>query len=231
MRCSNAHSWGIEAVLKEITLWVLASRLEEVDEKSIRARALLEKVCLVNLESDVLQAETVRFEEHSGAPAKGGHCLHGRCKNAQQGLWILKRQKRKSITTKKRNAAVVRNDYGMLYSGVWSIDKSCSGPAGGLKMGRVWRESSASLLCAVCTISWLVLASIGGKSQSVMLTRDVWLMLNVGIAGTEWGSKFREKVVGLQRACGAPMCQEKVENLEEECILFTQIYPFICRYP
>ena len=38
-----AYAAGIKAVPKDITLRVLASRLEEADGKSIRARALLEK--------------------------------------------------------------------------------------------------------------------------------------------------------------------------------------------
>ncbi|KAN0112057.1 PRP1 splicing factor, N-terminal domain containing protein [Russula decolorans] len=66
-----AYAAGIKAVSKDITLRVLASRLEEADGKSIRARALLEKARLVNSKSDVLWAEAVRVEERSGAPAQG----------------------------------------------------------------------------------------------------------------------------------------------------------------
>ncbi|KAF8488328.1 hypothetical protein F5888DRAFT_1878583 [Russula emetica] len=58
-------------LLSRRMLRVFASRLEEADGKSIRARALLEKACLVNPKSDVLRAEAVRVEERSGAPAQG----------------------------------------------------------------------------------------------------------------------------------------------------------------
>jgi pre-mRNA-processing factor 6 len=66
-----AYVAGVKAVPKDITLRVLASRLEEADGKSIRARALLEKARLVNPKSDALWAEAVRVEERSGAPAQG----------------------------------------------------------------------------------------------------------------------------------------------------------------
>ncbi|KAF8483098.1 hypothetical protein F5888DRAFT_1844098 [Russula emetica] len=52
----TAYVAGIKAVQKNVTLRVLASRLEEADGKSIRARALLEKARLVNPKSDVLWA-------------------------------------------------------------------------------------------------------------------------------------------------------------------------------
>jgi pre-mRNA-processing factor 6 len=64
------HAAGIKAVPKDFTLRVFASRLEEADGKSIRARALHEKARLVNPKSDVLWAEAVRVEaveERSGA--------------------------------------------------------------------------------------------------------------------------------------------------------------------
>ena len=67
----TAYTIGINAVPKDTTLQVLSSRLEEADGKSIRARALLEKACLVNPKSNVLWAEAVRVEERLGAPAKG----------------------------------------------------------------------------------------------------------------------------------------------------------------
>jgi pre-mRNA-processing factor 6 len=63
-----AYAAGTKAVPKDITLRVLASRLEEADGKSIRARALPEKACLVK--SDILSAEAVRVEERSGAPTQ-----------------------------------------------------------------------------------------------------------------------------------------------------------------
>ena len=67
---SGAHAVyaaGLKAVPNDITLWVLASRLEEADGKSIRARALIEKARLVNPKNDVLWAEAVGIEERSGA--------------------------------------------------------------------------------------------------------------------------------------------------------------------
>jgi pre-mRNA-processing factor 6 len=64
-----AYAAGIKAVSKDFTLRVLASRLEEADGKSIRARALLNKERLVNSKSDVLWEEAVRVEERSGALA------------------------------------------------------------------------------------------------------------------------------------------------------------------
>ena len=63
-----AYAAGTKVVPNDITLRVLASRLEEADGKSIRARALPEKACLVK--SDILSAEAVRVEERSGAPTQ-----------------------------------------------------------------------------------------------------------------------------------------------------------------
>lgn len=61
---------GLRACPKEVTLWILASRLEEADGKSIKARALLEKARQVNPASDVLWAEAVGVEERSGGAAQ-----------------------------------------------------------------------------------------------------------------------------------------------------------------
>ena len=47
-------------------LWILASRLEEADGKSIKARALLEKARLVNPNNELLWAESIGVEERSG---------------------------------------------------------------------------------------------------------------------------------------------------------------------
>ena len=69
------YAAGIKAVLNDITLRVLVSRLEKAGGKSIRARALLEKAGLVNPKSDVLWAEAVRVEERSGAPTQGNVLL------------------------------------------------------------------------------------------------------------------------------------------------------------
>ncbi|KAF8503248.1 hypothetical protein F5888DRAFT_1799581 [Russula emetica] len=70
-----AYATGITVVPKDVTLRVPASRLEEADGKSIRARALLEKTRLVNPKIDILWAEAVRVEERSGAPAQGNALL------------------------------------------------------------------------------------------------------------------------------------------------------------
>src|ERR1700749_4834549 len=48
---------GVKACPKEDTLWILASRLEEADGKSIKARSLLERARLVNPRNDRLWAE------------------------------------------------------------------------------------------------------------------------------------------------------------------------------
>lgn len=61
-----SYAAGLKACPKSITLWILASRLEEADGKSIRARALLEKARLVNPANDELWAESVGVEERSG---------------------------------------------------------------------------------------------------------------------------------------------------------------------
>jgi len=53
---------GLKACPKEATLWVLASKLEEADGKSIKARALLEKARLVIPAHDVLWAEAIGVE-------------------------------------------------------------------------------------------------------------------------------------------------------------------------
>ncbi|KAL9711314.1 U4/U6 x U5 tri-snRNP complex subunit Prp1 [Leucoagaricus gongylophorus] len=57
---------GLRACAKNATLWILASRLEEADGKSIKARSLLEKARLVNPANDELWAEAVGVEERSG---------------------------------------------------------------------------------------------------------------------------------------------------------------------
>ena len=61
-----SYAAGLKAVPKSTTLWILASRLEEADNKSIRARALLEKARLVNPANEELWAESVGVEERSG---------------------------------------------------------------------------------------------------------------------------------------------------------------------
>jgi pre-mRNA-processing factor 6 len=66
-----AYAAGIKAAPKDITLWVPASRLDNADGKSIRARALAEKVRLVNPKSGILWTKAVRVEERSGALTHG----------------------------------------------------------------------------------------------------------------------------------------------------------------
>lgn len=60
-----SYAAGIKACPKEVTLWILASRLEEKDGKSIKARALLEKARIVNPANELLWAESVGVEERS----------------------------------------------------------------------------------------------------------------------------------------------------------------------
>jgi pre-mRNA-processing factor 6 len=57
---------GVKTCSKEPTLWILASRLEEADGKSIKACALLEKARLINLGNELLWAESVGVEKRSG---------------------------------------------------------------------------------------------------------------------------------------------------------------------
>ena len=45
---------GVKSCPKEPTLWILASKLEEADGKSIKARALLEMVRLINSGNELL---------------------------------------------------------------------------------------------------------------------------------------------------------------------------------
>ncbi|KAJ3544729.1 hypothetical protein NMY22_g2667 [Coprinellus aureogranulatus] len=65
-----AFANGIKACPKEPILWILASRLEEADNKSIKARALLEKARLAVPGDERLWAESVRVEERSGGTAQ-----------------------------------------------------------------------------------------------------------------------------------------------------------------
>ncbi|KZV84508.1 hypothetical protein EXIGLDRAFT_624143 [Exidia glandulosa HHB12029] len=58
---------GMKACPKEPVLWILASRLEEADGRSIKARALLDKARLVNPHTDTLWAEAVGVEDRAGS--------------------------------------------------------------------------------------------------------------------------------------------------------------------
>jgi len=66
----SSFAAGLKACPKEVTLWILASRLEEADGKSIKARALLDKARLLNPANDLLWAEAVKVEERSGGVAQ-----------------------------------------------------------------------------------------------------------------------------------------------------------------
>ncbi|KAH7102781.1 PRP1 splicing factor, N-terminal-domain-containing protein [Auriculariales sp. MPI-PUGE-AT-0066] len=98
-----AYAAGMKLCPKEPVLWILASRLEEADGRSIKARALLDKARMVNPGVDTLWAEAVGVEERSGAPAQGKALLaRGLQECASSGLlwsmaiWAEPRASRKS---------------------------------------------------------------------------------------------------------------------------------------
>ncbi|EJD45680.1 hypothetical protein AURDEDRAFT_114005 [Auricularia subglabra TFB-10046 SS5] len=98
-----AYAAGMKACPKEPVLWILASRLEEADGRSIKARALLDKARLVNSGSDILWAEAVGVEERAGAAQQGKVLLaRGLQECAASGLlwsiaiWAEPRASRKS---------------------------------------------------------------------------------------------------------------------------------------
>ena len=64
------YAAGLKQCPKDVTLWILASRLEELDGKSIKARALLERARMVNPVSEQLWAESVGVEERSSGAAQ-----------------------------------------------------------------------------------------------------------------------------------------------------------------
>ena len=66
----TSYATGLKACPKEVTLWILASKLEEADGKSINTRVLLEKARLVNPGNDLLWAEAVGVEERSDSTAQ-----------------------------------------------------------------------------------------------------------------------------------------------------------------
>lgn len=63
-----AFAAGYKACPKNPTLWILASRLEEADNRSIKARSILEKARLVNSTADVLWAESYLVEQRAASP-------------------------------------------------------------------------------------------------------------------------------------------------------------------
>jgi pre-mRNA-processing factor 6 len=62
-----AYAVGTKACPKSVPLWILASRLEELDNRTIKARSLLEKARLVNPKDETLWAESVGVEERAGS--------------------------------------------------------------------------------------------------------------------------------------------------------------------
>jgi len=97
------YAAGMKVCPKEPVLWMLASRLEEADGRSIKARALLDKARLVNPGVDRLWAEAVGVEERSGSVAQGKVLLaRGLQECASSGLlwsmaiWAEPRASRKS---------------------------------------------------------------------------------------------------------------------------------------
>lgn len=65
---------GLKACPKEVTLWVLASKLEEADGKSIKARALLEKARLVNLQPTFSGQKQLVWKNNQGVRRKLRRC-------------------------------------------------------------------------------------------------------------------------------------------------------------
>jgi tetratricopeptide (TPR) repeat protein len=74
-----SYAAGIKACPKETTLWILAARLEEADDRSIKARALLEKARLLNPGNDALR---LGWKNGQAALRKPRLCSHGACKSA-----------------------------------------------------------------------------------------------------------------------------------------------------
>ncbi|KAF9222809.1 hypothetical protein BS17DRAFT_796304 [Gyrodon lividus] len=69
-RCDAALEMVSSCKFSKEQLWVLASKLEELDGKSIKVRATLEKGCLVNSTNEIPWAEAVGVEERSGGAAQ-----------------------------------------------------------------------------------------------------------------------------------------------------------------
>ncbi|KAH8830298.1 PRP1 splicing factor, N-terminal-domain-containing protein [Flagelloscypha sp. PMI_526] len=75
---SNArasYAAGMKHCPKEPVLWILASRLEEVDGKSIRARAILEKGRTLNPTSELIWHESVLVEERNSSAVQAKQLL------------------------------------------------------------------------------------------------------------------------------------------------------------
>jgi pre-mRNA-processing factor 6 len=102
------YATGLKTCPKDVTLWILASRLEEVDGKSIKSRALLDKARLVNPATDVLWTEAVGVDERAGSTNKVRLSSRAGCKNAlhpeHSGRWRsgLKRVRQERQTARTR---------------------------------------------------------------------------------------------------------------------------------
>jgi len=60
------YAAGLKQCPKNVALWILASRLEELDGKNIKARALLERARMMNPASEQSWTKAVGVEERSG---------------------------------------------------------------------------------------------------------------------------------------------------------------------
>ncbi|KIJ13039.1 hypothetical protein PAXINDRAFT_181390 [Paxillus involutus ATCC 200175] len=120
---------------QESTLWVLASKLEELDGKSIKARAILEKGRLVNPANEILWAESVGVEERSGGAAQAKAVLsRGLQECATSGLlwsmaiWAEPRPARKSRSVdalkKSKDNAIVTCTVARLFWAERKIEKA-----------------------------------------------------------------------------------------------------------
>lgn len=70
-----AYASAVKACPKSVPLWLLASRLEEQDGRTIKARSLLDKARLVNPKEETLWAEAAEVEERAGATAQANAVL------------------------------------------------------------------------------------------------------------------------------------------------------------
>ena len=75
-----SYAAGLKAIPNEPVLWILASRLEEADGRSIKARALLDKARLVMPDNEDIWAEAVKVEERAGGAVQAKSVLsRGTC--------------------------------------------------------------------------------------------------------------------------------------------------------
>lgn len=69
----QAYAAGTKACPKSITLWILASRLEEKAGIIIKSRALLEKARMQNPKNDILWRESIKVEERAANASGSGN--------------------------------------------------------------------------------------------------------------------------------------------------------------